>query len=49
MIDGEGKNPTEADILSVAKKAGLTQRRTEEIMSEVKTAINKAKLYKLEQ
>ncbi len=44
MVDGEGKNPTEENILAVAKKARLTMRRATEIMNEVKTAVKKAKL-----
>lgn len=41
MIDGEGRNPTEENILSVAQKAGLNERRAKEIMINVKTAIRK--------
>jgi serine/threonine-protein kinase HipA len=44
MIDGEGKNPTEANILSAANKASIPQRRAGEIMDEVKTAVEKTKL-----
>ena len=44
MIDGEGKNPTEANILSVAKKAGLTERKAEKIMGEVKVAVKSLKV-----
>jgi serine/threonine-protein kinase HipA len=44
MIDGEGKNPTEVNIMSVAKKAGLPRRRAEEITNEVKTAVKNLKV-----
>ncbi len=47
MIDGEGRNPSEANILSVAKKVGLDECRANEIMNEVKTAVEKAKLFKI--
>jgi len=40
-IDGEGRNPTEEHIMSVAKKSGLEQRRAQSIMEEVKSAILK--------
>ncbi|MDR2934023.1 MAG: type II toxin-antitoxin system HipA family toxin [Rickettsiales bacterium] len=46
MIAGEGRNPTEKNILSVAKKAGLTERCAKEIIEEVKMAIKNMKLYK---
>ena len=39
MIDGEGKNPTEKHILSVAKKSGMDMRRAEEVMGEVEAAL----------
>jgi serine/threonine-protein kinase HipA len=43
-INGEGRNPAEKDILSVAKIISLDQRKTEKIIDETKTAINKANL-----
>lgn len=46
MVDGEGRNPTAAHILSVAKKAGLEDRRAKEIMEEVEAAVKKAGLLK---
>ncbi|BAV92112.1 type II toxin-antitoxin system HipA family toxin [Candidatus Desulfovibrio trichonymphae] len=46
-IDGEGRNPTEGNILSVATKSGLDQCKAKEIMKEVKTAVKKAKLTNL--
>jgi serine/threonine-protein kinase HipA len=44
MINGNGRNPTEEDILSVAKKADISERRAKEIMEEVKSAVKKARL-----
>ena len=44
MIDGEGRNPTAANILLVAQKCGLNQHRAKEIIKEVETAVQKAKL-----
>ena len=44
MVDSEGKNPTDTNILSVSAKASIPQRRAEEIMEEVRTAVKKAKL-----
>ena len=38
-IDGEGRNPTDTHILSVASKAGLDSREAKKIMSEVKNAV----------
>jgi serine/threonine-protein kinase HipA len=38
-IDGEGKTPTEANLLSVAKKAGLEQAIAKNIVEEVKAAV----------
>ncbi|MDR3013067.1 MAG: type II toxin-antitoxin system HipA family toxin [Chitinispirillales bacterium] len=38
MIDGEGHNPTEKHILSVAQKAGMNRGRAEKVMDEVKNA-----------
>jgi len=38
-IDGEGRNPTEKDIMSVAKKAGLDLRKAKEIYEEVKAGV----------
>jgi serine/threonine-protein kinase HipA len=46
MIDGEGRVPTEANIFSVAAKAGLDQSRAKEIMEEVKYAVKTAVLPK---
>jgi len=40
-IDGEGHNPTEKDIMSVAKKAGLDLRKAKEIFEEVKVGVDK--------
>jgi serine/threonine-protein kinase HipA len=45
-INGEGRNPVEKDILSVAKIISLDQRKTEKIIDETKTAIKKANLSK---
>lgn len=45
MIDGEGRNPTETNILSVAKNAGLDERRAKTIMEEIKTIVKEAKLW----
>ncbi|MCL2800437.1 MAG: type II toxin-antitoxin system HipA family toxin [Treponema sp.] len=39
-IDGEGRNPSEKHIVSVAKKAGLDLRKAEGIMEEVKAVVN---------
>jgi serine/threonine-protein kinase HipA len=39
MIDGEGRNPTENNILSVAKKADLPERLAKQVMSEVRDAV----------
>jgi len=36
-IDGEGRNPAEANILAVAKKCGLDRRRAEKAIAEVKS------------
>ena len=44
-IDGEGRNPTEANIMSVAKKCGLDKRRAETIMDEVKSAVENAERF----
>ncbi|MDR2729251.1 MAG: type II toxin-antitoxin system HipA family toxin [Chitinispirillales bacterium] len=41
MIDGEGRNPTPKNILSVAKKAGIDMHRAGEIMNEVETIVKK--------
>jgi serine/threonine-protein kinase HipA len=46
MIDGVGKNPSGENILSVAKKADIPERRVREIIDEVKAAVKKAKLFK---
>jgi serine/threonine-protein kinase HipA len=43
-IDGEGRNPTEGNILSVAKKTGLNLNKARGIMEEVKFTVKKAKL-----
>jgi serine/threonine-protein kinase HipA len=45
MIDGEGQNPTEENILAVAKKADISERNAKKIMEEVKFAVKKAKLF----
>jgi len=39
-IDGEGRNPTEKNILSAAEKAGLEKNKARIILQEVKTAVN---------
>jgi serine/threonine-protein kinase HipA len=44
-IDGEGRNPSEAQILSVAQKAGLDQRNSKQIMDEVKLAVKDLSKY----
>jgi serine/threonine-protein kinase HipA len=46
MVDGEGRNPTEKHILSVAKKVGMSQRRAKVIMSDVQNTVKKS-LHKL--
>jgi serine/threonine-protein kinase HipA len=46
MINGNGRNPTDRDILEVAKKADIPEHRAREIMDEVKSAVKKAKLFK---
>jgi len=43
-IDGEGRNPTEENIMSVAKKAGLDLHKAKVILEEVRNAVNNAKL-----
>jgi serine/threonine-protein kinase HipA len=43
-IDGEGRNPADEHILSVARKAGLDERAAKKIMSEVKSAVKDASL-----
>jgi len=40
-IDGEGRNPSEEHIISVAKKAGLDNRKAKKIMDEVKSVVKK--------
>ena len=45
-IDGEGRNPSVDNILSVAQKVGLDQKRCEKIIEEVKGAIKNANLKK---
>lgn len=42
MIDGEGRNPTEKQILTVAKKTGMEPHRAKKIMTEVETTVKKA-------
>jgi serine/threonine-protein kinase HipA len=44
MVDGNGRNPSEENILSVAKKADIPERCARGIIDEVKTAVKKAKL-----
>ena len=44
MIDGEGRGPTEENIINVARKCGLDLRRAEEIIDEVQTTVKNAKL-----
>ena len=46
MVDGEGKNPTKENIMTVAKKCGMKEHRAIEIMNEVESAVKKAKLFK---
>jgi serine/threonine-protein kinase HipA len=41
MVDGNGQNPTEENILSVAKKADISERNARKIMEEVKVAVKK--------
>ena len=48
MIAGEGKNPSEKDILNVAGKANLDRRTAENIMEEVLAAVKKAKIVNFE-
>ena len=38
-IDGEGLNPTEKNIMSVAKKCGLDMRKAEKIAAEIKRVL----------
>lgn len=38
-IDGEGKNPMDANIMAVANKAGLNPRKAKEIMEMVKATV----------
>lgn len=38
-VNGNGKNPTELDLLSVGRKAGLGKHRCEEIIKEVDTSV----------
>jgi len=45
-IDGEGRNPSEENILSVAKKNGMDQRKAGKIIKEVIKAVEKANLKK---
>ena len=45
-IDGEGRNPTEENILSVAKKIGIDQRKAKKIIGEVKNAVKEFGLSK---
>jgi len=44
MIDGEGKNPTKDNMMAVANKVGLHQRRAKEIMDGVETIVKKANI-----
>jgi len=46
MVDGNGRNPTKENILSVAQKCGLSQRRAKEILAGAESAVKKAKLLK---
>jgi len=41
-IDGEGLNPTEKNIMSVAKKCGLDRRKVEKIVTEIKRVLNES-------
>ena len=43
-IDGEGKNPTQENIMAVAQKAGLGVRKAKEIMETVKATAKQAGL-----
>jgi serine/threonine-protein kinase HipA len=45
-IDGEGRNPGKENILSVAGKTGLDQKKAKKIIAEVETAVAKARLLK---
>jgi serine/threonine-protein kinase HipA len=47
MIDGEGRNPSKENILSVAKKTDIGSLRCREIMEEVEAVVKKAKLIRL--
>ncbi|MDR3265270.1 MAG: type II toxin-antitoxin system HipA family toxin [Synergistaceae bacterium] len=38
-IDGEGKNPTDKDILRVAQKIGMPDRRAKTLMGEIREAM----------
>jgi len=40
-INGEGRNPSEEHIMTVAQKIGLHRRRAKKIMEEVKGAVNR--------
>ena len=44
-IDGEGRNPRETNILSVANKSGINKRKAEEIMEEVRVAVESWNLF----
>lgn len=46
MINGNGRNPSDADILAVARKADIPERRAREIMEQVKSSVDKVKLFK---
>ncbi|MBQ9688731.1 type II toxin-antitoxin system HipA family toxin, partial [bacterium] len=39
-IDGEGKNPTDENVLSVGKKIGLKEKLCKEILDEIKSKTN---------
>lgn len=43
-INGEGKDPTIADIMSVAKNIGLKEKTAQEISKDVKYKVDQAKL-----
>ncbi|MDR0967871.1 MAG: type II toxin-antitoxin system HipA family toxin [Rickettsiales bacterium] len=44
MINGNGRNPTDDDIMAVAQRTGITPRRATDIMEQVKSAVKKLNL-----
>jgi serine/threonine-protein kinase HipA len=45
MIDGEGRNPGEGNVLSVARKADLPERAARGVMNEVRESVKRARLF----